>query len=269
LPPPSSSMSSSVSRSASRSDSSEDLSRQRHSSRSSSYPAAVETGYRSTSASPPGSVVPEEGLSPSSYGASTLSKKLAAKSHLAETTSSDENTSSNDDSPAAIVNYKQPRPIHDDCPPTVLSTYGEPVWQVVQDMREQRMSLCQTLRQYVFVHAAVIEGALMVADEEREASGKGSPICRGSPVSVASSRSGSHFSSTTPSKGKRGASPTELLKKDKKGEVSLAKRPSTKRKQSGIDGRDAIFEMTTTGSFGSTSPVSSRRSLSGNGAVVR
>jgi len=142
------------------------------------------------------------------------------------------------------------------------------VWQVVQDMREQRMSLCQTLRQYVFVHAAVIEGALMVVDEEQEAAaGKRSLVTgRGSPTSSRSS--GSHFGSS-PSKGKRGASPTELLKKDRKGEVSLAKRPSTKRKQSGIEGRDAIFDMTSTAT--TTTSVSGgggRRSLSGNGGVV-
>ncbi|KAI0073817.1 hypothetical protein K474DRAFT_1567419, partial [Panus rudis PR-1116 ss-1] len=31
------------------------------------------------------------------------------------------------------------------------------VWTVIEDMREQRMSLCQSLRQYVFVHRAIIE----------------------------------------------------------------------------------------------------------------
>jgi hypothetical protein len=30
------------------------------------------------------------------------------------------------------------------------------------------MSLCQSLRQYVFVHAAIVEGAVMVVDEERK-----------------------------------------------------------------------------------------------------
>ncbi len=64
--------------------------------------------------------------------------------------------------------YKEPRPLHEDFTPPPLSTFEDPVWEVVQDMREQRMSLCQSLRQYVFVHAAVIEGSLMVLDEERE-----------------------------------------------------------------------------------------------------
>ncbi|KAG1874178.1 protein-tyrosine phosphatase-like protein, partial [Suillus tomentosus] len=44
-----------------------------------------------------------------------------------------------------------------DLSPAPLMTHTNPIWTVVQDMREQRMSLCQSLRQYVFVHAAVIE----------------------------------------------------------------------------------------------------------------
>lgn len=36
---------------------------------------------------------------------------------------------------------------------------------VLEAMREQRMSLCQTLRQYVFAHRAIIEGALEIIDE--------------------------------------------------------------------------------------------------------
>jgi len=51
--------------------------------------------------------------------------------------------------------------------------------------------------------------------------------------------------------------------------VSLAKRPSTKRKQSGIEGRDAIFDMTSTATtMTSVSGGGGRRSLSGNGGVV-
>lgn len=64
--------------------------------------------------------------------------------------------------------YKEPRRLHTDSSPTLLSSFENPIWEVVQDLREQRMSLCQSLRQYVFVHAAVIEGALMILDEERE-----------------------------------------------------------------------------------------------------
>ena len=67
------------------------------------------------------------------------------------------------------VDNKRPRPLHVETSglPVPLSTFQEPIWDVIQDMREQRMSLCQTLRQYVFVHAAIIEGALTIVDEER------------------------------------------------------------------------------------------------------
>jgi len=82
------------------------------------------------------------------------------------------------------------------------------------------MSLCQSLRQYVFVHAALIEGALMIVDEEREASEKESPLGTGSSVinggtgrNTAISTDAVSQISRTPSK--RGPSPTELLKKDK------------------------------------------------------
>ncbi|KIP04071.1 hypothetical protein PHLGIDRAFT_129772 [Phlebiopsis gigantea 11061_1 CR5-6] len=67
----------------------------------------------------------------------------------------------------STFDYASPRPLHEDLSPPLLSTYPEPIRRVVEDMREQRMSLCQSLRQYVFVHRAIIEGALMVVDEER------------------------------------------------------------------------------------------------------
>ncbi|KAI0770943.1 hypothetical protein BD413DRAFT_613474 [Trametes elegans] len=63
---------------------------------------------------------------------------------------------------------KEPRKLHDDSSPPLLSTYDEPIKRVIEDMREQRMSLCQSLRQYVFVHRAIIEGALMIVDEEKK-----------------------------------------------------------------------------------------------------
>lgn len=188
---------------------------------------------------------------------------------------------------ATTVDYKEPRRLHEDInSPTLLSTYEEPIWEVVQDMREQRMSLCQSLRQYVFVHAAIIEGALMIVDEERErekvlaegvgvrggvfggggGSGVQVPVVRvgGStepagyfsfgaqatshlnfatplpltlpPVAIVRSAAPQTYaypsdgSSVSSSTGKRGASPTELLKEGKKGEVLLSKRPSIKRK---------------------------------------
>lgn len=66
-----------------------------------------------------------------------------------------------------VFDYTAPRRLHDDTSPLLLSTYDEPIRRVVEDMREQRMSLCQSLRQYVFVHRAIIEGALMIVDEEK------------------------------------------------------------------------------------------------------
>ncbi|KAF4572422.1 hypothetical protein EYR36_006927 [Pleurotus pulmonarius] len=168
---------------------------------------------------------------------------------------------------ATTVDYKEPRPLHGKFSPTALSSFEDPICEVVQDMREQRMSLCQSLRQYVFVHAAIIEGALMIVDEERERakgimaerssrSGSGSGSGSGSispneesgngkvmgvlpPVPVTPVRpTTGHLPSmmSSPSTGKRGASPTELLKEDKKGGISLSKRPSIKRKQTGSDG---------------------------------
>lgn len=75
-------------------------------------------------------------------------------------------------SPPAF-DYTRPRRLHDDRrSPALLSTLDEPIHRVIEDMREQRMSLCQSLRQYVFVHRAVIEGVLMFVDEERAICGK-------------------------------------------------------------------------------------------------
>ena len=229
LPPPSSL--SSLSRSASRSDSREH--------------AIKHHGSRSDSLGPG---------SDGSYGFNVSKKPVTAKSLLVETFSSDEPISSPDDPQVSIVNYKEPRPLHANCSPPPLSMYEEPVWQVVHDMREQRMSLCQSLRQYVFVHAALIEGALMIVDEEREASEKESPLGTGSSVinggtgrNTAISTDAVSQISRTPSK--RGPSPTELLKKDKKGELSLAKRLSVKRKKSGAEDHPAPFNITAAGSL--------------------
>ncbi|KAJ7102489.1 hypothetical protein B0H15DRAFT_985670 [Mycena belliarum] len=140
----------------------------------------------------------------------------------------------------AHVDYMEPRPLHGrgGAGPVRLSALEDPIWEVLQDMREQRMSLCQSLRQYVFVHAAIIEGALLVVDEERARAGAAWRVPRAYPhprpalLIVPSDGT----TSTTSSTGKRLASPTELPKEDTKGEIVLSKRPSLKqRKQAGTD----------------------------------
>jgi len=136
-----------------------------------------------------------------------------------------------------------------------LSTLDEPIHRVIEDMREQRMSLCQSLRQYVFVHRAVIEGVLMFIDDERKLYGKtwkdtdleelsklvsarlptgdadgsgptGSARSGGSGAEESKSSMGVSFSQV-----KRRASPTELPKEDRRGDMRMSKRPSIKRAQ--------------------------------------
>jgi protein tyrosine phosphatase len=64
--------------------------------------------------------------------------------------------------------YRPPRTLHQGNAPVPLDALpgGAPIYALVADMREQRMSLVQTLRQYVFVHFAVLQGALEIVDEE-------------------------------------------------------------------------------------------------------
>ncbi|KAH8103253.1 hypothetical protein DFH11DRAFT_1655328 [Phellopilus nigrolimitatus] len=125
------------------------------------------------------------------------------------------------------LSYTSPRKMRADDSPPLLSSFEEPIRQILEDMREQRMSLCQSLRQYVFVHNAVIEGALRIVDEERRRAGlEDGDLLDIDPAAIAS------VAPKMQTTGKRGASPTELLKKDKKGEVALAKRPSVKRGKS-------------------------------------
>lgn len=150
--------------------------------------------------------------------------------------------------------FKGPRRLHEDKSPDELDSFTEPIWEVVKDMREQRMSLCQSLRQYVFVHAAIIEGALMIVDEEKQRgridvqttatrSRHSTPTviyggsrktnsdptrrlnrCRPAALLVRSSGLGSAILT-----GKRVASPTELPKENKWGDALLSKRPSLQR----------------------------------------
>jgi len=127
--------------------------------------------------------------------------------------------------------FTSPRKLHCEDSPSPISSFEEPVRQILEDMREQRMSLCQSLRQYVFVHNAIIDGALKILDEELDrANLTEEDFSKADIVGVVSS------AASEPKTGKRGASPTELPKEDKKGEVALAKRPSIKRGKSTSSG---------------------------------
>jgi hypothetical protein len=144
----------------------------------------------------------------------------------------------------------------------LLSTLDEPIHRVIEDMREQRMSLCQSLRQYVFVHRAVIEGVLMLIDEERKLYGGKTwkdtdledlstfvsarlPTAPTEPATTSESGSagdaggsGQESKSSmgvSSSQGKRRASPTELPKEDRRGDMRMSKRPSIKRTQRSSD----------------------------------
>ncbi|KAI6153207.1 hypothetical protein BKA82DRAFT_3970023 [Pisolithus tinctorius] len=148
----------------------------------------------------------------------------------------------------SVIDYKLPRELHLDISPPLLSSYQNPICMVIQDMREQRMSLCQSLRQYVFVHAVVIEGALQIIDEEQGSWGDSGGSDDGPELdpsvfeNAKESVGTSSVLSSSPSKGKRGPSPTELLKEDKTGALSLAKRPSVKRKTPSDDEIPPTFE---------------------------
>ncbi|KIJ45249.1 hypothetical protein M422DRAFT_251429 [Sphaerobolus stellatus SS14] len=133
--------------------------------------------------------------------------------------------------------YTNPRRLHNNASPKLLSHYTEPVRCILEDMREQRMSLCQSLRQYVFVHRAIIEGALEIVDDERAGLvNVGAQTSQNQNAGVMSMGmcvddagpgllSGFDWAS-----GKRGPSPTELLPVDKRGAARLVKRPSFKRR---------------------------------------
>jgi tyrosine-protein phosphatase 2/3 len=138
--------------------------------------------------------------------------------------------------------------------------FKEPISQVVQDIREQRMSLCQSLRQYVFVHAAIIEGALLIADEEREhvASGQnaGNEVLLPTDADLEFAGSLSHSITggeesgikrrfTQPrssSRGKRVASPTEPQNKDKSSVYPLSKSSGIKRPRRSTGGLRTLAE---------------------------
>ncbi|KAG7088508.1 hypothetical protein E1B28_012493 [Marasmius oreades] len=218
---------------------------------------------RSMSTSPP-----EAGVPPTASTADVGSKSLLGFNKKLDKVALEAVTSKlkSTELQRAAFDYNEPRPLHQHDSPLALSMFKMPLWEVVQDMREQRMSLCQSLRQYVFVHAVVIEGALMILDEEnekdgqprkkwshksksrRKASNKKSVVDKfRSDVLLPKSKTStdaSSFTSSIRSKtnsggsgrssgttgSKRQATPTELPQVDKKGGQLLHKKPSLKRK---------------------------------------
>jgi hypothetical protein len=117
--------------------------------------------------------------------------------------------------------------------------------------------MCQSLRQYVFVHKAILEGALRMVDEEAtreqelgnemkeelpkpEAAFAEKPkvvrpthIDLPPPVAPKTldllSRLSGSVAADSEQNGKRRATPTELVKTNSGGEVSVSKRPSIRR----------------------------------------
>lgn len=112
--------------------------------------------------------------SPQAPGVPSPSFKIVEWSRRVETpstqaTPSQSTTPAPETSSFHVADYKVPRMLHRDDSPPPLSSFSDPIQEVLEDMREQRMSLCQSLRQYVFAHRAIIEGALEIVDEERSA----------------------------------------------------------------------------------------------------
>jgi protein tyrosine phosphatase len=129
-------------------------------------------------------------------------------------------------STTAAFDYTAPRMLHTSTAPLTLSSFSEPIRAVIEDAREQRMSLCQSLRQYVFVHQAIVEGALAIVDELRAAEA-GSESAQAD-VSMSTLQAPP---SMRPNKAKRRRSTmdADVIREDSKGAVSLSKRPSIKR----------------------------------------
>lgn len=118
------------------------------------------------------------------------------------------------------VNYKLPRKLDElRGSPPMPSSFPEPIREVLEDMREQRMSLCQSLRQYVFAHRAILMGALELVDEAKEAERKKIRSNNAGMVSAASTASTTNetpWSSTSSivsgtSDGPPSSSPTRVM----------------------------------------------------------
>ncbi|TIC46845.1 phosphatases II [Wallemia mellicola] len=62
-------------------------------------------------------------------------------------------------------NLEGKREEHNNC--QIVEGLHEPVCDVIEDLREQRMSMVSTLRQYVYVHSAVIAGVMNEIENEK------------------------------------------------------------------------------------------------------
>jgi hypothetical protein len=159
--------------------------------------------------------------------------------------------------------------------PTPLSELDDisPIFAVLQHMRVQRMSLVQSLRQYVFVHWAIIHHLFSMLDEEqqfareRSTTSISSAVSQGSgsigpsasasrasllavvhPVSISTQSSSTTLDDDIHSK--RRASPTELRPEDEVmfSETALRKRPSFKKMRAGA--KSAMFDIASKGGTG-------------------
>ncbi|WWC69963.1 uncharacterized protein I206_103907 [Kwoniella pini CBS 10737] len=124
--------------------------------------------------------------------------------------------------------------------PSPITEMPNPVASVLEGMRVQRMSLVQSLRQYLFVHRAIIHSYLHILDEENGHHGTTNDRSRSRSKSLSAGLSGSSFNttksnSTVGSTGtygtedeshiKRRASPTELEIEKPNPEISSSSSP--------------------------------------------
>ncbi|WWD17075.1 hypothetical protein CI109_101512 [Kwoniella shandongensis] len=134
--------------------------------------------------------------------------------------------------------------------PSPITEMTNPVPRVLESMRVQRMSLVQTLRQYLFVHRAIIHHYLHMLDEEgipdsavdSRYPSRGNSLPATSSVSTATTTASSSAGGTDDEgHTKRRASPTELqpeLRLGGEAGSNLSKRPSFKKMRPDVVGME-------------------------------
>lgn len=162
--------------------------------------------------------------------------------------------------------------------PTPLSQMDNPVPSILESMRIQRMSLVQSLRQYVFVHRAIITWYLMMLDAENGDPSDPSDFSA-SPSASASRASTAPLSTTTATSvtgeddthQKRRASPTELrpeipaaTEKVPAGNTGLAKRASFKKMRGSSESVPIYSPTPSQASVSVSGSLGSMLSASGN-----